>query len=60
MNLSYALYDGGQHKQAVEDKEKALAENLLNYEEIYRQLEQELKQKLDKLELAFMALRRGN
>ncbi|HHU93416.1 MAG TPA: TolC family protein [Halanaerobiaceae bacterium] len=59
LNLSYALYDGGQHKQAVEDKEKALAENLLNYEEIYRQLEQELKQKLDKLELAFMALRRG-
>ena len=59
LNLSYALYDGGQHKQVVEDKEKALAENLLNYEEIYRQLEQELKQKLDKLELAFMALRRG-
>ena len=27
LNLSYALYDGGQHKQAVEDKEKALAES---------------------------------
>ena len=59
LSLSYSLYDGGHHKRSIENKEKELRDNRQNYEEIYRQLKQELKRQLDGLELSRMAMRRA-
>lgn len=59
LTLSYSLYDGGRHKLNMENKEKELRDNLQNYDDIYRQLKQELKKQLEKLELSRMALNRA-
>jgi outer membrane protein TolC len=59
ISLSYQLYDSGQHRIALEEKERELADNLKAYDELYNQLNQELKQQLDKLELAQMAVQKG-
>lgn len=59
LKLSYQLYDGGQHKMEIEEKEKEIKDNIDAYDELYNELKQELKQLLDRLELAEMALERG-
>lgn len=59
LNLSYQLYDGGQHKMEIEDKEKGISDNIEAYDDLYKELKLELKQYLDRLELAELALERG-
>ncbi len=59
LSLSYPLVDGGRFKIELEEKELEFKDNLERYNDLYNQLKQELKQQLDKLELAKMAIKRG-
>jgi outer membrane protein TolC len=56
INLSYQLYDSGQHGMNLEDKELEIASNIRKYEDFYKQLKQQLKQHIDNFELSQLAL----
>jgi len=56
LNLSYQLYDGGQHRLSLEAKEEEIADNISSYDDLYKGLQQQLKQHLDNLKLSQFAL----
>jgi len=56
ISLSYQLYDGGQHGMNLEDKELEIVSNIREYDDLYKQLKQQLEQHTDKIELSQLAL----
>lgn len=55
LNLSYSLYDGGLYKEQLTEKELEIEDNKSNYDDIYNQLNQVLKQHIDQIRLSQMA-----
>jgi len=56
INLSYQLYDSGQHGMKLENKELEIASNIREFDDLYKQLKQQLKQHIDNIELSQLAL----
>ncbi|MFP4017605.1 MAG: TolC family protein, partial [Halanaerobiales bacterium] len=58
INLSYPLYDGGQHEMDLKEQELAIEENLSSYDQLYQDLKQELKQFINSLQLSQKSVKR--
>ncbi len=55
LSLSYPLYDSGIYKMDIVEKELEIENNIIDYDEQYIQLKQELKILIDKIELSKMS-----
>ncbi len=58
VNALYLLYDGGQHKIDLQEKEIEIADNKEKYSDLYNQLKLQLKQHVDNIELSEMSLQK--